>query len=73
MDHSKGDRRLHSSDRRNSRFINTSTNMEVNIVNKHQEFSIEGRRDAQREIIRLALDEIATDVGIALRDTGLNA
>lgn len=30
------------------------------------------KRDAQREIIRQSLNEIANDIGMAMRDVGLN-
>ena len=41
-------------------------------MDKQQELSIDDRRQAQRAVIRLSLDEIANDVGIPLRDAGLN-
>ena len=42
----------------------------MNTDNGYQE--IDDLPDAQREIIRASLDQLATDVGMALRDAGLN-
>ena len=36
-----------------------------------QEQSVDGKLYAQRDIIQRSLDEIAADVGVALRDAGL--
>jgi hypothetical protein len=42
----------------------------MNTDNGYQE--IDDSLDAQREMIRASLDQIAADVGMALRDAGLN-
>jgi hypothetical protein len=41
----------------------------MDTVNEYQE--IDDRRDAQREIIRKSLNEIANDIGMAMREVGL--
>ena len=53
--------------------INTSTYMEDTIMDRdNQDQESDDRLDAQREIIRASLDQIAADIGVALRDAALN-
>ena len=44
----------------------------MDISNQIQEISADNAIEAQREVIRLALDDIAVQVGTALRETGLD-
>ncbi len=41
-------------------------------MDKQSDTSTDERLEAEREIIRQSLDEIATEVGTALRDAGMN-
>ena len=43
----------------------------MNPFDEQDEWMIDDRRDAQRDIIRQSLDDIANDIGIAMRDVGL--
>ena len=54
--------------------INTSTYREDNAINtleEQDEWMIDDRLNAQRDIIRQSLDQIASDIGMAMRDVGL--
>jgi hypothetical protein len=44
----------------------------MDISNQIQEISADNAIEAQREVIRLALDDIAVQVGTALREAGLD-
>jgi hypothetical protein len=43
----------------------------MNTLEEQDEFLIDDRLDAQRDIIRESLSEIANDIGVAMRDVGL--
>jgi hypothetical protein len=43
----------------------------MNIIEHHDDLSTDDRLDAQRGIIRQSLDQIAADIGMAMRDVGL--
>ena len=43
----------------------------MNTLEEQDEWVIDDRRNAQRDIIRQSLDEIANDIGMAMRDAGL--
>ena len=43
----------------------------MNTFDEQDEWMIDDRRDAQRDIIRQSLDAIANDIGVAMRDGGL--
>ena len=43
----------------------------MNTLDEQDELTIDDRLDAQRNIIRESLNEIANDIGMAMRDVGL--
>jgi hypothetical protein len=43
----------------------------MNTFDEQDEFIIDDRLDAQRDIVRKSLNEIANDIGMAMRDVGL--
>jgi hypothetical protein len=43
----------------------------MNTLGEQNKFMFQDRTDMQRDIIRQSLDEIANDIGIAMRDAGL--
>ena len=43
----------------------------MNTFDEQDDFIFDDRLDAQRDIIRQSLDEIANDIGMAMRDVGL--
>jgi hypothetical protein len=44
----------------------------MNTIEDEDDSSTDDRLDAQRDIIRQSLDEIANDIGMAMRDVGLS-
>ena len=43
----------------------------MNTIEREDDSSTDDELDAQRDIIRKSLDEIANDIGMAMRDVGL--